>query len=91
LNLCIYCGDWATQRDHLRSRNRRKKPWNSTSLGSDSSYYKTVPSCFQCNRTLGNYPSEDIRERAEYLVWKLHHKASPERLRHLKKVAYLVD
>lgn len=46
---CAYCGDKATEWDHLRPIVAKKKP-----TGYISDIYNLVPSCSKCNQSKGN-------------------------------------
>ena len=46
---CAYCGDKATEWDHLRPIVAKKKP-----TGYVSDIYNLVPSCGKCNQSKGN-------------------------------------
>ena len=46
---CAYCGDAATEWDHLRPLVKDKKP-----TGFISEIYNLVPSCGKCNQSKGN-------------------------------------
>lgn len=49
--LCAYCGDAATEWDHLRPLVRDKKP-----TGYISEIHNLVPACGKCNQSKGNKP-----------------------------------
>jgi hypothetical protein len=55
---CVYCGDDATCKDHLASRN------------SSGQHLHTVPACFRCNTILGDFPSISVNERCTYIASK---------------------
>lgn len=82
---CTYCGEPATDRDHLVS---------CASQGIRSySFGKIVPACRQCNGTLGAVPLQDISSRAGYLLQRysrLRKKLHMQRINHLRRVAFAV-
>lgn len=49
--VCAYCGDAATEWDHLRPLVRDKKP-----TGYISEIHNLVPACGKCNQSKGNKP-----------------------------------
>lgn len=57
---CVYCGDSATEKDHLLPL-----PW--TGLPSRALVPK-VPACRSCNRTLGDFPNPMVFERCQLIA-----------------------
>jgi hypothetical protein len=87
IDLCIYCGVIATERDHLKPRKPRV--WLGF-IRADSSYIKTVKSCTQCNRNLIGCQDYTVRGRAAFLIEKYKTKnINSERMRWLENVALL--
>jgi hypothetical protein len=88
LELCIYCGAIATQRDHLKPR-RYKFIFGINA--DDFSHVKTVPSCQQCNQSLTNCLDFTMRGRAAFLVDYYTEKQNidDERMKWLKAVALI--
>lgn len=97
MDLCIYCGAIATERDHLYPRARRAvqprtRGYYKRGLNHDGSqhYDRTVPACSKCNRALRDYPDPDIRQRAAFLVEKWKDRGlDPARRKWLRAVALL--
>ena len=56
---CVYCGETATEADHLLP-----KPYTGEAL---RSVVPTVPSCRECNCTLGDRFLPDVADRREWL------------------------
>src|SRR5262245_390081 len=101
MDLCIYCGCIATERDHLHARslrlargqkrlNRRGYAHRSLTHAKQSHYDETVSACTDCNRALKDFPNPNIRERAAFLtvLWR-DRQLDPERLKWLRAVAFL--
>lgn len=62
--ICIYCGAWATGRDHIKPRSPRTHH-----LYSVKKYKgRTVPACTECNVNLKDFPKENVRAGAIYLI-----------------------
>jgi len=61
---CAYCGESATDRDHIIPRSISN--FNPKSASTNKS--NTIPSCKQCNVSLGNRFIITISERAEFLI-----------------------
>ncbi len=64
--LCIYCGAVWDQRDHLLPRN-----WSGDAL---RPLVPTVPACAECNRTISDFPSPIVSERAMLVAQRLRWK-----------------
>jgi len=63
-NKCTYCGDPASSMDHVVPVS-----WGQVSRkGASYSRRKVVPSCSECNNTLGNIKKHTVADRAEYLL-----------------------
>lgn len=61
---CVYCGESATDRDHVIPRSISN--FNPKTALTDKT--NTIPSCKQCNVSLGNRFIITISERAEFLI-----------------------
>jgi hypothetical protein len=61
--ICIYCGQWASQRDHLIP-----EPWSGPTVRTNVA---TVPSCRECNTLIGDYLTFSITKRRAYAHEKL--------------------
>ena len=70
-NLCVYCGDPATCRDHYPPLNRIS---DYESLNLAREYYLLIPSCTHCNSVLGDSLQTTFPERVEALKDKLEAK-----------------
>lgn len=94
MDLCIYCGAIATERDHLKARALNGPGHLGYGL-TRKSRPQTVPACAECNNNLGAFASDNVRERAAYLYERYsrkHRKKARielERLKWLRGVALL--
>lgn len=62
-DLCVYCGDFASQLDHLLPR---------TWTGNETrKFVPTVPACADCNRRLSDHHAPTIKERCDLVYFKL--------------------
>ena len=64
--LCVYCGSFAEQRDHLLPL-----PWSGKAV---RSMVPTVPSCGHCNRTISDFSSPLIIERSFLVATRIRKK-----------------
>lgn len=80
MDLCVYCGRWATDRDHLRavSLHLPKRP--------RVNKRSTVPACKRCNNALGASPADTIITRAEWLYTFHKKKFNLEDIKYLQQV-----
>jgi len=65
LKHCVYCGDIATDREHV-------VPVSYTSIVRNYKKGSTVPACRHCNATLGNKHLLTIDERAMHVYHKIY-------------------
>lgn len=70
---CFYCGDLATERDHVAPR-----PFNSSIRGSNT-HDETVPCCSSCNVLKGTLVRENLSEVVYEMAGRLARKANLNR------------